>query len=782
MPALFVFLLKVNIALLLFCAGYYLVLRHLTFYTLNRVYLLAAILFASIYPQINLAGFLQRHEQLARPVQQVVINWQAPAQSLAQKVHQPGYWLYIEAVFWIGAALLAIRLMVQLFSLYKLFKNSQPATIGDHSVRVMDKDAAPFSFWQSIFVNPAKHEPADLKAILLHEQVHVNQWHTADILLAELSSIFYWFNPGIWLMKRAIRENIEFITDQKILKKGIDSKAYQYSLVSVSFSNTQPGIVNHFNLSTIKKRIIMMNAKRSSKINLTRYAFMVPAVIGLLLVFSISKADFVKKSNAFKTITILSKDVSNAVGINKLAASVKAILPGNNDKPAADTANFDAGYIKNSINTLWYLDGEPLSKNKGFDDDTESIDYLAAADAKKYFNAGDGKHMIAFATTKNSATGKVLREQIAQLVASGKIKVHGVAKGTLENVNNKVRVINADMANHDTQADTLKKSKHFSIVTNSDSNVVYVNGKKGRIKDVDPEDVLSVNVFDAKGAAGFIDERVSDNTSVIFITTKNSPEGLKFKEKLDSYTGNTTAIAGTGVTGFNSLPIKGKVANVMLYNVKIDKDSLNAINGKTLTYTVNTNTNQSFNTKTMPATLVLVKGTNSKKTAVVGSKVTSIRINGKTTNLSGAVATEELISDDDASPVTVSGTGTVNKVFVTGKKLSKLQLVKANVLTLNSTAPMDTIMVMGDVKPANSKNVKTTTSTWKVLYNNDSNDDKASPLILVDGKEATQAEFKKVDPSAIKSISVLKNDAATDKKYGDKAKQGVIVIELKKKK
>lgn len=50
MPALFVFLLKVNIALLLFCAGYYLVLRPLTFYTLNRIYLLAAIIFASIYP------------------------------------------------------------------------------------------------------------------------------------------------------------------------------------------------------------------------------------------------------------------------------------------------------------------------------------------------------------------------------------------------------------------------------------------------------------------------------------------------------------------------------------------------------------------------------------------------------------------------------------------------------------------------------------------------------------------------------------------------------------
>ncbi len=783
MPALFVFLLKVNIALLLFCAGYYLVLRHLTFYTLNRVYLLAAILFASIYPLINLGDFLQRHEALARPVQQVVINWQPSAQALAKTVDRPDYWMYVEGIFWLGASLLAIRLLVQLFSLYKLYRHSQPGTINGHQVRVMDKDAAPFSFWQSIFVNPANHEPADLKAILLHEQVHVNQWHTLDILLAELSSIFYWFNPGIWLMKKAIRENVEFITDQKILKKGIDSKTYQYSLVSVSFNNTQPGIVNHFNLSTIKKRIIMMNAKRSSKINLTRYAVIVPVVVALLLVFSISKADFVKKSDAFKSIKIISNKISNAVGASKVVSSIAAILPGHNDKAIADTANFDAEYIKNSSNALWYLDGEPLSKTKNFADDTETINYVTAADAKKYFNAGDGKHMIAFATTKNSAIGKVFRERLAQLVASGKIKTMSVAKGAIENVNNKVRVINVDMAGHDAKADTLRKTKHFSIVTNSDSSLVYVNGKKGSIKDVDPDDVLSVNVFDAKGAAGFINEKVGDNTAVIFITTKNSPEGLKFKEKLDNYTGNSTAIAGVGVKGFNGTPLKGKIANVTVYDFKIDgKDSSEMNGSKGIRYTVNSIANGTANTKSvLPGTLVLVKGSRSNKTAVVGSKVTTIRLNGQATNLSGTATADELISnDDDANPATVTGIGAVNNVIVTGRKTGKYQLVKDNFITLNSAAPMDTLVVMEDGKPADTKVLSN--SKWKISFRNDSDGDKASPLILVDGKEVSQAEFKKVNQSDIKAISILKNDAATDKKYGEKSKQGVIVIELKKKK
>jgi len=129
---------------------------------------------------------------------------------------------------------------------------------------------------------------------------HVNNWHTLDIIIAELSAIFYWFNPGIWLMKRAIRENIEFITDREIIKSGADTKQYQYSLVSVSFAASPNSIFNHFNISAIKKRIIMMNAKRSSKFTLSHYAVLVPAVVAMLFVFGISKAAFIKKAVSIK--------------------------------------------------------------------------------------------------------------------------------------------------------------------------------------------------------------------------------------------------------------------------------------------------------------------------------------------------------------------------------------------------------------------------------------------------------------------------------------------------
>lgn len=56
----------------------------------------------------------------------------------------------------------------------------------------------------------------------------------------------------------------------------------------------------------------------------------------------------------------------------------------------------------------------------------------------------------------------------------------------------------------------------------------------------------------------------------------------------------------------------------------------------------------------------------------------------------------------------------------------------------------------------------------------DTNGDK-KPLIFIDGKKSSDKDLKKLDPSSIKSMNVLKGTEAT-KKHGKKAKDGVIEI------
>jgi hypothetical protein len=53
-------------------------------------------------------------------------------------------------------------------------------------------------------------------------------------------------------MRKAIRQNLEYIADQQVLLKGYDSRAYQYLLLKVS--NLQDfRIAAHFSLTDLKK-------------------------------------------------------------------------------------------------------------------------------------------------------------------------------------------------------------------------------------------------------------------------------------------------------------------------------------------------------------------------------------------------------------------------------------------------------------------------------------------------------------------------------------------------
>ncbi|MDO6389460.1 M56 family metallopeptidase [Pontibacter sp. BT731] len=283
MPALLLYLLKANVALVLFYLAYHLVLRKLTFYHLNRLFLVFGILFSAVYPLIDLTELFSRHEELA-VVQSyaVVIPAWTPTAIPAQAAFD--YWLIPVALFWLGCGLMLLRLAVQFVSLYRIHRASVPASYHGVEFRKVPGISEAFSFWKTIYLNPAQHQSPELESILRHEQIHVNGWHTLDVLLAELSTVFYWFNPGVWLMKQAMKENLEFIADQHVVNAGVDRVAYQYLLLKV-VGATQPQIANQFNFPSLKRRIAMMNKMPTSKANRLRLLVVLPLITVLLVAF-----------------------------------------------------------------------------------------------------------------------------------------------------------------------------------------------------------------------------------------------------------------------------------------------------------------------------------------------------------------------------------------------------------------------------------------------------------------------------------------------------------------
>ena len=183
-----------------------------------------------------------------------------------------------------GIAFMVARFIFQYLSL-KIMR-SRAILIYDNGMKLyhVNKKIIPFSFGNAIYLNRGLHSDEELKEIIIHEFVHLKQKHSIDILFAEILCIINWYNPFAWLIRKAVRQNLEFIADRQVIGNGTDKKQYQYLLLKV-FGTSQFSIANQFNFSSLKKRIAMMNKMKSARTHLAKFLFLIPVLTIVLLAF-----------------------------------------------------------------------------------------------------------------------------------------------------------------------------------------------------------------------------------------------------------------------------------------------------------------------------------------------------------------------------------------------------------------------------------------------------------------------------------------------------------------
>jgi hypothetical protein len=184
------------------------------------------------------------------------------------------FWFY-----WFGVGVFAISFLFQVvLLLWRAYRN--PVIIdGKYRIVEVSGDKAPCSFGNNIFINPEKYEWDTYNQILLHEKIHIEQRHTLDILLAELVLIFQWFNPFAWVYRREMESNLEFLTDDQLMQHNkVEKKSYQLSLMKVSAPHFPLSLTTNYNQSILKKRIAMMNSKRSNLHTAWKYFFLLPVL------------------------------------------------------------------------------------------------------------------------------------------------------------------------------------------------------------------------------------------------------------------------------------------------------------------------------------------------------------------------------------------------------------------------------------------------------------------------------------------------------------------------
>lgn len=278
------YLVKASISLVLFYGLYMLFLKKDTFFKLRRGFFLFAMIFSLSFPFLSIEIPVAEQSEAQLPtywLSQIEIG-----EIIVQQVEAPSItlWTVMFIAVAIISTILAFKFLIQLLSIVKLRIANESEKISSYRiVKLADKRTSPFSFFNWIFVNSGMHSIVELEEIIAHEKVHVRQCHSIDVILAEIICICFWWNPFVWLLKNEMKINLEYLADQGVLKAGFDTKEYQYILLQVSNENTGIPLINNFNVSQLKKRITMMNKKRTSIGKAAKYLFAIPLGVVLLL-------------------------------------------------------------------------------------------------------------------------------------------------------------------------------------------------------------------------------------------------------------------------------------------------------------------------------------------------------------------------------------------------------------------------------------------------------------------------------------------------------------------
>jgi len=220
--------------------------------------------------------------------------------SLEQTIQSIGW---IRFIFITGMTMFTILLFYRILQISRLVLNNQVEKKNGLRIVKLDQDHTPFSFYNFVFISQQQSELPGMKEMLAHEMEHVRQGHSFDILILELLTIFQWFNPFIWLLKRSLRENHEFLADNGVLKPGVSSANYRLLLLNSSFIQ-QPILANNFNYSLIKIRIKMITKIKSSKIAASKLTMGILVTAALFMVFGFDYSESLpqeKKTNATQT-------------------------------------------------------------------------------------------------------------------------------------------------------------------------------------------------------------------------------------------------------------------------------------------------------------------------------------------------------------------------------------------------------------------------------------------------------------------------------------------------
>jgi len=286
MISIFEYLIKSILLGILFYGFYHFVMRKETYLVVNRVYLLVSAVLMVVLPLTGIllpGSFILGENTTPLPVialpEVVITATRIPEEQQTMIVN----WAIIS---YVGVTLAMMTgLAFGLVRIIRFYHRSVSAQQMEGNIFLIPGKGSPFSFLGRIFVTNEYKDHPGLRNIIIHENAHIQQRHLLDLIILELFSSMFWFNPFFFLIKRAMREVHEFLADREVIRQGVETVSYQQLLFSEVSGNPQYIIANNFNLLT-KKRIVMLIKKSTKSAALRIWGFL-PVILAASVVISL---------------------------------------------------------------------------------------------------------------------------------------------------------------------------------------------------------------------------------------------------------------------------------------------------------------------------------------------------------------------------------------------------------------------------------------------------------------------------------------------------------------
>lgn len=295
MENLLIYFVKVNGLIALFYLMYVVFLRKETFFTSNRWYLISGLILSLTLPLITFTKtiWIEPEPIVYENVKPII---HSTFETIPVKGTSFDWTLLLIGAYSAIVGLVLLKIGFELISFYKRIQKQNKQKEVDYTLVDSNSAENPFSFFSYIVINKDMFTEEELQHILKHESIHVKQKHSFDVLLGKVFCALFWVNPIIWLYRKAMLQNLEFIADNETFQQIENKYEYQRTLLKVVTHQHDLSITNQFYQSLIKKRIVMLNTNQSHKRNAWKYATILPLLVGFMLLFQIETVAQVKEN------------------------------------------------------------------------------------------------------------------------------------------------------------------------------------------------------------------------------------------------------------------------------------------------------------------------------------------------------------------------------------------------------------------------------------------------------------------------------------------------------